>query len=96
MVKDGYNWPEHFNIGVLKVPGLETPDVVKKWTRVLAQDTGMNVHLAYSTDNSKATKFKWLHYGIIDLADGGGLEFRRLLKETISTPTATPVLSHYE
>ena len=90
--QDGYNWPEHFSIGVLpaswtarwptilSVPrvGLETPNVVKIWTSLLAEDTGMKVHISFAPD--KATKFKWVHYGIVDMADGGGAEFDQMLR----------------
>jgi hypothetical protein len=79
MVEKGYKWPEHFNVGVLPaLGGLETPKVVKKWTSVLAGDTGMNVHLAYAPD--KPTKFKWIRHGIVDMADGGGEEWNQMLK----------------
>lgn len=75
-----YHWPEHFDVGVLKKPGLDTPNVVKKWTSVLAEDTGMKIHLAYSDDYSKATKYKWLRYGIVDIADGGTADFSEMLE----------------
>lgn len=80
MANVGYNWPDHFNIGVLKVPHLDTPNAVKKITQVLAEDTGMKIHLAYSSDNSKATYFKWLKYGIVDMIDGGELRLKRMLE----------------
>lgn len=77
--KDGYKWPGNFCVGVLPATGgLETPNVVKKWTQVLAKDTGMKVHLAYAPD--KATKFKWVHYGIADIADGGTSEYGQVLE----------------
>lgn len=74
-----YKWPEHFTIGVLPpLGGLETPYVVKKWTDVFAKDTGMKIHLAVASD--KPTKFKWAHYGLVNMADGGGEEWNQLLK----------------
>lgn len=79
VMKDRYKWPEHFCVGVLPATGgLETPNVVNKWTRVLAEDTGMKVHLAYAPD--KATKFKWVHYRFADIADGGTSEYGQVLE----------------
>ncbi|MFA5315901.1 MAG: TAXI family TRAP transporter solute-binding subunit [Dehalococcoidales bacterium] len=79
MVKKDYNWPENFTVGVLPaVGGLETPNVVKKLAQVLTEDTGMNVRLAYAPD--KATKFKWVHHGIADMADGGTSEYGQVLE----------------
>jgi TRAP-type uncharacterized transport system substrate-binding protein len=77
--KDGYKWPEHFSVGVLPATGgLETPNVVRQWTRVLAQDTGMKVHMVSAPD--KATKFKWVHYRFADIADGGTSEYGQVLE----------------
>lgn len=74
MAKNSYTWPEHLNVGVLPpAGGLLTPEVAKKWTSVMAEDTGMKIHLAYAPD--KPTKFKWLHHGLTDIADGSGEEF---------------------
>lgn len=79
MAKQGYSWPDNFNIGVLPPKGgLETPHVVKKWTGVLSKDTGMKVHLAFAPD--KPNKFKWVRYGLVDMADGGGEEWNQMLK----------------
>ncbi|RJQ40754.1 MAG: hypothetical protein C4555_00990 [Dehalococcoidia bacterium] len=78
MTKKRYSWPENFTVGVLKAPGLDTANVVKQWTSVLAKDTGINAHLAYTTD--KSIKFKWVRYGIADIADGGAFEFGQMLE----------------
>ena len=78
MAKKGYKWPENFNFAVLKAPGLETLDEVKKWATLLAEDSGMKIHFARTPD--KPTKFSWLHYGLVDLADGGGAEFAAILE----------------
>jgi TRAP-type uncharacterized transport system substrate-binding protein len=76
-----YTWPENFKVGVLPpAGGLETPNVAKLWTSLLAEDTGTKVHLAYAPD--KAHKFKWLHYGIVDICDGGAAEFGPVLDGT--------------
>jgi hypothetical protein len=76
--KDNYKWPEHFTLAVLMAPGLEVANVGKAWTPLLAKDTGMQVHLAHTTD--KVNKFKWLHLGIADMADGGQHEVSRVLE----------------
>jgi len=70
----GYKWPEHLNIG----SGYEVANVIKKWLPLLEQDTGIKIHLAHTTDN--ASKFKWLHYGLVDIVDGGQFEFGRVLE----------------
>ena len=80
-----YKWPENFSVGALIAPGLETPKIARKWTSVLAEDTGMKVRVAYTSAKGndaadKATKFKWMHYGIVDIADGGGFEFSQMLR----------------
>ena len=73
MIKNSYIWPEHFNVGVLPpTGGLLTSAVAKKWTPVMAEDTGMKIHLVYAPD--KPTKFKWLRYGITDVTDGSSGE----------------------
>lgn len=77
--KATYKWPERFCIGVLPpTGGLETPYVVKKLAAAMTQDTGMKAHLAVSPD--KATKFKWVHYGFADIADGGTSEYGQVLE----------------
>lgn len=78
MAKNGYKWPDDLTFAVLKAPGLETPDEVNKWASLLAKDTGIAIHLARTTD--KPTKFRWLHYGLADIADGGGAEFAGILE----------------
>jgi TRAP-type uncharacterized transport system substrate-binding protein len=80
VARNGYNWPEYFNVGALIAPGLNTPEVDRNWTPVLAEDTGMKVHVTYVSANNKATKFKWMRYGIVDICDGGAYEFSQMLR----------------
>lgn len=74
MKKDTYIWPQHFDIG----SGFEVANVIKTWMPILSKDTGMEIHLAFTKNN--ANKFKWLHYGIVDIVDGGQFEFGRVLE----------------
>lgn len=74
MKPNGYKWPDNLSIG----SGHEVANVIKKWVPLLSEDTRMNIHLAHTTDN--ANKFKWLHYGIVDIVDGGQFEFGRVLE----------------
>ena len=79
MVKnDAYQWPENFSFSVLKVSGLETADVLRKLAAVLSRSTGAKVHLAHAA--SKSDKFKWVHYGLADVVDGGDMDFRQMLE----------------
>ena len=78
--RNGFKWPENFRVGALIAPGLNTPEVDRSWTPVLAKDTGMKVDVAYVSDNNKANKFKWMRYGIVDIADGGAYEFSQMLR----------------
>jgi hypothetical protein len=78
MVEKGYKWPEHFTLAVLLATGLEVNNVGKSWTPLLAEDTGMKVHLARTTD--KVDKFKFLRLGIADMTDGGQHEVSRVFE----------------
>lgn len=79
MMAKHYNWPKIFTIGVLPPKGgLETSRVIRKLGEVLARDTSMQVHLALTPD--KPTKFKWVHYGLVNMVDGGGEEWNQLLR----------------
>lgn len=81
MVKQiSYNWPENFSIAIIKNKGCFTADAVKTWTSLLAEDTGMKVHFAYTYENNKANKLKWVHYGIADMTDGNPDEVDQVLR----------------
>jgi len=79
MVKSkAYQWSENLSFAVLKIKGLETASALGKLARVLAKDTSAKVYLAHAA--SKADKFKWVHYGLADIVDGGDMDFRQMLE----------------
>lgn len=79
MVKKGYQWPENFSIAVIKKAGIYTAEAIKKWTSLLAQDTGIKVRFAYTLETDKANKLKWVRFGIVDITDGGSDEVSQML-----------------
>lgn len=70
-----FKWPERFSSAAWTGVGMQ---VAKGWTSVLAKDTGMKINIACTSDT--VNRFKWLHYGIVNITGGGTAEVSQVLE----------------
>jgi len=75
--KNNFKWPEHFSVAVWNGPGLA--DIYGKWTLLLAGDTGMQTHIALTSDTI-VNRFRWLRLGIVDITSAGPAEISPVLE----------------